>query len=81
MTDTININPPKLDPEIAALVSRWVLARSVAADMINTIVFKREVFVQKDFDFWKDDHIRATNELRKLGLNLATYSDFEKEKS
>jgi hypothetical protein len=69
---------PRLDPELAALIARLVTVRAVAADMINTIVFKREVFVQKDFDYWKADHMKATAELRKLGINLHTYSDNER---
>jgi hypothetical protein len=74
----MNDNIKLLDHDTAALIARHVNSRSVAADMINTIIFKREVFVPDDFEFWKNDHIRATAELRKLGIVLHTYSDNER---
>jgi len=69
----------RLNPELAKHIARYVNSRAVAADMVNTIVFKREVFVQKDFEFWKQDHMRATAELRKLGIMLHTYVDDKEE--
>jgi hypothetical protein len=76
MNDNTTIH--RLNPELAKHIARYVNSRSVAADMVNTVL-QRKVFRADDFEFWKTDHQRATAELRKLGIVLHTYVDDKEE--
>jgi hypothetical protein len=62
----------QLHPVLAREIARYVNNRTVAADMIATVVARAD-FKNDDFLFWRKEHIEATRALDAFGINLHTY--------
>jgi hypothetical protein len=62
-----------LHPELAAAIARGIVRRSLATEMIGTVINRNE-YIHSDFLFWRGEHIEATQALGALGIKLHTYS-------
>jgi len=64
----------RLHPTLAEAISRAITQRSLASEMINTTLYSKD-FNKGDFDFWRDEHIKASRALGALGIEVITYED------
>ena len=62
----------QLHPVLAREIARYINNRTVAADMINTVVARKE-YKHSDWEYWRGEHIEATNALAEFGINLHTF--------
>ena len=53
MTSSVTIHPA-----LAKLIARAINDRAVAADMIHTVIARKD-FKEEEFLFWRDQHIQA----------------------
>ena len=62
----------RLHPTLAEAISRAITQRSLASEMINTTLYRKD-FDNGDFKFWRDEHIKASLALGELGIEVITY--------
>ena len=64
----------ELHPVLAAAIARAVNDRTVAGEMIGTIVNRdADKYVHADYLHWRNEHIEATRRLAAFGIKLHTY--------
>ena len=61
-----------IHPALATIIARAINDRSTAADMITTVLARKE-YSETDFRFWRDQHKQATAALDALGINVHTF--------
>jgi len=64
-----------IHPKLAAEIQQAVLTRGIASDAVGRVISTKP-FSNKDYVFWRDQHIKATAELAALGIELPTYTYF-----
>lgn len=67
-----------IHPELARIIARAINDRSVASDMISTVINRKE-YKHGDFEFWREQHIEATRALDALGINVHSYDKDPRE--
>jgi hypothetical protein len=63
-----------LHPVLAGQLSSAINSRSVASDMIDTVL-KTEPFDKEKFNYWAKAHIEHSNKLRSMGIEVVTYNE------
>jgi len=65
----------KLHPKIAKEIQLAIIERSIASEAVGRVISTKP-FSNKDYVFWRDQHIKATVELAAFGIEVPTYTCF-----
>ena len=62
----------RLHPVLAEAISLAITQRSLAAEMINTVIYSA-TYNHENFELWRDKHIEASQKLAAFGIDVITY--------